>query len=140
MTYLADFADAHRRHWQDAQLLSKHERWANAGHLYGLSAECGLKAIMKILGMAVDSTGKPSAREHQIHMPELWHTFDSFAAHRNGARFRRRSSSGNPFATWSIHDRYAHRCHFGQAQVERWHDAAAEICGAVERATMESQP
>ena len=26
----ADFADAHRRHWTDAELLFERERWANA--------------------------------------------------------------------------------------------------------------
>ncbi len=41
----ADFLDAHERHWQDAELLLTNQRLANADHLYGMSAECGLKRL-----------------------------------------------------------------------------------------------
>ena len=67
----ADFADAHRRHLEDAELLFDRERWAKADHLYGLSAECGLKAVMRSLGMPVDAVGMPREREHRQHMPDL---------------------------------------------------------------------
>ena len=40
-----DFLDAHMRHWTDAELLYAAQRWANADHLYGISAECGLKGL-----------------------------------------------------------------------------------------------
>ena len=40
----ADFGDAHSRHREDAELLFREQRWANADHLYGLSAECGLNS------------------------------------------------------------------------------------------------
>ena len=33
MPYDADFTDAHRRHWEDAELLHDHERWANADQM-----------------------------------------------------------------------------------------------------------
>jgi hypothetical protein len=59
MTYPADFADAHRRHWEDAELLFAHDRWANADQLYGFSAECGLKTVMQALGMNTDAAGVP---------------------------------------------------------------------------------
>ncbi|MGI6300526.1 MAG: hypothetical protein ACOX52_05630 [Verrucomicrobiota bacterium] len=55
-----DFLDAHHRHWEDAELLKKRGRWANADHLYGLSAECGLKRLMQAFGMEIDpGTGGP---------------------------------------------------------------------------------
>ena len=47
MPYPANFVDAHHRHWEDAQLLFRNHRWANADQLYGLCAECGLKAVMR---------------------------------------------------------------------------------------------
>jgi len=43
----ADFLDAHERHWTDAEILFAQGRFANADHLYGLSAECGLKWLMR---------------------------------------------------------------------------------------------
>lgn len=45
MSRPAHFVDAHRRHWDDAELLLGNARWANADQMYGFSAECGLKAV-----------------------------------------------------------------------------------------------
>jgi hypothetical protein len=50
-----DFYDAHQRHWDDAELLYEKQRWANADHLYGMAAECGLKQLMLAFGMTFDS-------------------------------------------------------------------------------------
>ncbi|WHF34964.1 hypothetical protein [Aeromonas salmonicida] len=44
----ADFLDAHARHWDDAESLLQAQRWANADHLYGMAAECGLKQLMRV--------------------------------------------------------------------------------------------
>ena len=60
MTLPADFADVHRRHWEDAELLFMSERLGTADHLYGLNAERGLKAVMERLEVPVAPTGLPS--------------------------------------------------------------------------------
>ncbi len=98
MTHPADFADAHRRHWQDAELLFAHERWSNSDQLYGFSAECGLKAVMKALGMPVVDKGMPSESKYREHVRELWPLFMTFAADRDGARTCRccRAASRSP--------------------------------------------
>ena len=67
----ADFFDAHRHHWEDAEILFGRHRWANADQLYGFSAECGLKAVMKVLGMPVDTTGTPKRWKHRKHVQDL---------------------------------------------------------------------
>ena len=95
MTYPADFADAHRRHWEDAELLLAHDRWANADQLYGFSAECGLKAVMRALGMPVDSAGTPQKAAHRKHVQELWPVFQTFAAG-HGGRWYLNHLSGIP--------------------------------------------
>ena len=87
MPRVADFADAHFRHWKDAESLFDHDRWANADHLYGLSAECGLKAVMKKLGMDDDDQGAPMEREHRKHIDKLWPVYIDFVEHRNGGTF-----------------------------------------------------
>lgn len=82
----ADFVDAHRRHWDDAELLFDHARWASADQMYGFSAECGLKAVMKALGMPVDDdTGAPKKRRHWKHVQDLWPVFRTFAQGHGGA-------------------------------------------------------
>lgn len=130
----ADFLDAHRRHWDDAELLFNSSRWANADQMYGFSAECGLKAVMKKLGMWVDATGTP-ARGHQKHVQHLWPIFLVFAAGRGGARwvpYLRRLPTQNPFANWSHHDRYAHRGWFAQSNVAPHQAAARTILNMVQ--------
>lgn len=80
-----DFADAHRRHWADAEFLFMNERLGNADQFYGFSAECGLKAVMERLGMPVDRTGLPP-KEYRTHVHELWPQFEAFAARHEEAR------------------------------------------------------
>lgn len=127
MAHAADFADAHRRHWVDAELLFGRDRWANADQLYGFSAECGLKAVMRSFGMPVDVHGKPTADEHRKHVQEIWQEFRDFVAGRSGTRYLKWLPAGEPFSGWSHHDRYAHERHFDRAATEPHRDAAREI-------------
>jgi hypothetical protein len=62
-----DFLDAYLRHWEDAEALFGSERWANADHLYGLAAECGLKRLMIAFGMPVTTSGDPQHRNDRVH-------------------------------------------------------------------------
>ena len=131
MPRVADFADAHLRHWEDAESLFALDHWANADHLYGLSAECGLKAVMRKLGMQVDDQGAPMERKHREHIDKLWPTYIDFA---EGQHEQHYVLCGAPFADWSINDRYANRNHFTQPNVEPHRAAAAQVCDIVKRA------
>lgn len=105
-----DFRDAAERHWEDAQYLMADTRTANADHLYGLSAECALKAVMLALGMALRPDGAPDYRRHRVHINQLWNEFVSFANSRNGARYASRLAHvANPFMDWDVNQRYNHR-------------------------------
>lgn len=134
MTHPADLADAHRRHWEDAELLFEHDRWANADQLYGFSAECGLKTVMQALGMPVDEAGKPSERQHRRHVQDIWKHFQGFAEGRQGERYLSLLPKDEPFAGWSHHNRYAHRRHCGKSEAERSRRGAQGICRMVQRA------
>lgn len=112
MTFPADFVDAHRRHWRDAELLFVNERWANSDQLYGFSAECGLKAVMVALGMPLDSQGGPSESRFRKHVHELWSEFCAFMQGRHGFRYLRMIPRQSPFSTWSHHQRYAAESNF----------------------------
>lgn len=133
MSKVSDFTDAHLRHRQDAELLFAHDRWANADQLYGLSAECGLKAVMQELGMPVDATGRPEAK-YRKHVNELWPIFHDFAKGRDGAHYLAMLPDGSPFANWTIEDRYANRSDFHGADVELHRAASREIVRMVSEA------
>ena len=132
MAHDADYVDAHRRHWADAELLFGCERWPNADQLYGYSAECGLKAVMRSLGMEVKRHGVPALKAHRSHVQDIWKVFESFVADRRGEQYLRLLPKGEPFADWSHHDRYAHGRHFDRAGAERHRAAAREIRGMVQ--------
>lgn len=135
MAHPADFVDAHRRHWEDAELLFDDARWASADQMYGFSAECGLKAVMKALGMRVDdATGAPEEKKYWKHVQDLWPVFRTFAQGHGGERHLHRLPEENPFRDWSHHDRYAHRRHWMEANLGRHRDAARGVRNMVELA------
>ena len=137
MAYPADFRAAHRRHWQDAELLFKHQRWANADQLYGLSAECGLKAVMVGLGMEVGPQGAPPQR-YRKHVNDLWPQFVTFVSGRSGSPYMPMLPPVNPFATWSIDSRYAHGRYFSKAAVDPHREAALATRKMAQRAQQEN--
>ena len=139
MTYPTDFEDAHLRHWEDAELLFAHERWANADQLYAFSAECGLKVVMQALGMKIDPAGRPEMREHRQHVQDLWPVFRTFVAGRHGEWYLLQLPDGEPFRDWSHHDRYASRGHYSKPAVVPHQDAARAICRMLQRATLDGR-
>ena len=139
MPHPVDFTDAHYRHWRDAELLYDNSRWANADQLYGFSAECGLKAVMVVLGMKIDDTG-PVNRKYWEHAQKLWPIFKQFTADRNGSQYMALLPSDEPFSDWSHHDRYAHRKHFDKANVDPHRGAAQGVQNMVEQVAQDQDP
>lgn len=108
----AHFHDAAQRHWEDAGYLFAAQRLANADHLFGLAAECALKAVMLPLGMELLHSGRPKEKKHG-HIDGLWDEFLTFATNRGGARYADLLASyENPFANWKVDQRYAARSAF----------------------------
>lgn len=137
MSKQTDFADARERHWSDAEVLLAGGCWANADHLYGFSAECGLKLIMQRLGMRLDDGLPP--REYREHVNVLWRLFQDFAERHDGARYLQHLPDGEPFADWSVADRYARRSAFGEELVAP-HREAARTVGRVAAIVTQDDP
>ena len=122
----ADFLDAMDRHWQDAELLRSSERLANADHLYGLSAECGLKALLKQDGNRIEG------RTHR-HIDRLWGECGSLAEGRAGSTSDF-NPDANPFDDWRISDRYAHREEIiSSRELQRHRSGAEQVRSMIER-------
>ena len=138
MTYVADFADAHRRHWDDAEVLFQHARWANADQLYGFSAECGLKTVMRSLGMPVNQHGVPE-KQYRKHVQEVWPIFQTFVAGHGGQWYLKQLPTGNPFHTWSHHDRYASTVHFSEQSTVPHQHAAKVVFLMLQRAIQDGR-
>ncbi|MDR2376699.1 MAG: hypothetical protein LBD96_09720 [Treponema sp.] len=100
-----DFYNAYKRHWEDADYLFNDSRWANADHLYGYAAECGLKCLMRQFGMILDpATGSPYPQD-RLHINDLWHRYEAYRAGFGAAAYL--LPRPNPFVNWRISQRYA---------------------------------
>lgn len=137
MTFPADFADAHQRHWGDAELLATNGRWANADQLYGFSAECGMKAVMVALGMPIGPSGTPD-RQYRKHIQDLWALFCTFVSGRNGGRYLGVLPSTSPFVDWSQDNRYAGGNHFSENSTQPHRVGAECVVRMVRAATQDS--
>lgn len=123
MTLPEDFFDAHQRHYDDAKSLYARQRWANADHLFGVSAECGLKAlIVAIKGGAL--AGNERRHINEASKPtNAWDIFESYlSGHSLGTKYT--LPSANPFLDWDVSDRYAHQSYFDSAVVDPHRDGA----------------
>jgi hypothetical protein len=133
----ADYIDAHERHWNDAELLFTGQRWANADHLYGMAAECGLKRLMQAFDMPFD-TGKdrPAKGSDCSHADGVWARYESYrSGHIRGAGYI--LPTNNPFADWNISQRYAHQNHFNQVRTMAHQTGASQVCQLIKKAILE---
>lgn len=133
----ADFLDAHERHWCDADRLFSAGRYANADHLYGMAAECGLKRLMVRFGMTVNpATGAPKNSSDWKHANNIWARFESYRNGRvEGVDYG--LPTPNPFDNWDVSDRYAHQSSFNHAGVQLHQAGAAVICDLIKKAQRE---
>jgi len=133
----ADFLDAHERHWKDAEMLFAQGRFANADHLYGVAAECGLKRLMVRFGMVINPiTGSPVDSKNWKHANNIWSRFDGYRGGKvEGVDYG--LPTLNPFSNWDVSDRYAHQSNFSQTSVQIHQAGAAAICELIKKAQRE---
>jgi hypothetical protein len=130
----ADFLDAHHRHWDDAEQLFAAQRWANADHLYGMAAECGLKRLMQAFGMPFDSVGdRPANQPDRVHADGVWARYESYrCGHHRGAGYG--LPPANPFQDWNVSQRYAHQSHFNAARATSHQVGANQVRQLIKKA------
>ena len=123
---IADFLDAHHRHWRDAEFLFADARLANADQLYGFCAECGLKATMVRFGMRLNDRGLPE-KKYREHLPGLWSLFETFVEQQDARRNLPDFPEDNPFRNWSVDDRYRRADHTTTTFVEHHRTGARRV-------------
>lgn len=129
-----DFHDAHHRHWEDAELLLENNRLANADHLYGMAAECGLKRLMIVFGMTLDNDIPPPC--DRVHANEIWVRYDAYrTGHVYGDRFP--LSNINPFHNWRAAQRYDNRSGYNLPYVTPHRNGAQTVQKLLQKALLE---
>ena len=110
-----DYPNASERHLKDAELLfaENPSRLANASHLFGISAECSLKAIARKFNAAAKFSGNKG------HIPELFSELQNICPSigSNADLVRHIGSIKPQFVSWNIAQRYALETTFVQASV-----------------------
>jgi hypothetical protein len=132
-----NYSHAAHRHFADCNTLVGGGRAGNASHLAGLAAECALKAVLEGLGVLVlDTSGKPIDKKHICHINKLW---DEFQAGMAGSRARTYVSldGTNPFAAWSIGQRYEEDRTIDLPTAEAHCSGARKVMVLLERARLE---
>lgn len=130
-----NFLEAYERHLEDAVFLYNDSRFANAGQLYGLAAECGLKELMIKFGMPM-ANGMPNVKDDRVHIEKVWQRYQSYQSGAvNGASFS--LTPTNPFTGWSVSQRYWEDACFNQAATDGFKNGAALVAKLIHRAKIE---
>ncbi|MEY4415649.1 MAG: hypothetical protein RIQ53_2942 [Pseudomonadota bacterium] len=140
-----DYVASAQRHHRDAELLLSHGRTANASQLWGLTLECGLKAILLAAGLPKDGKGSLKREDRfREHLPLLADRVDILGhlipdgrlAHRYFGLLPGRTA----FATWEVDQRYWHEdalAALPAATLPAWQAAAAEVAHMLDEALLD---
>jgi hypothetical protein len=134
-----NYSEAARRHYYDANLLSSNSRAPNAGQLYGLVAECGLKSLLVSYGCPVDPEGSVKDRKKYSHVDALCRNFldiSSFLSGRSAARYLAMVPSFNSFTTWKVSHRYFAASAI-PSSLPQWSSAATEVMQMLDQALLD---
>ena len=117
-----DYRDASIRHLTDAETLYQQSprRLANASHLFGLSAECSMKAIVQKGSPTKTFTGQDG------HIPNVFSELQHISPTGSGAS----TLSGDvakiskKFSDWKVAQRYKNQSQFTDQDVKAQMDGA----------------
>ena len=108
------YKESAKRHFDDAVHLESAGGLSlgNSSQLIGVSAECGLKAVLVGLGVPTKTDGGVQNTRTFGHLPALGQEFVAFAHGNRGAKYvslLTSTTTSQPlvsFATWSVNARY----------------------------------
>ena len=140
MPKFVNYLETCRRHYADAQLLEHEGRVPNAGHLYGVSAECGIKALLVSLGHPTDANGNmdksAKLREHINVLYSLTAQLQIYVSGRGGGRYLAMIPSLGHFADWQVDHRYYAAAAI-PASLSNWESAAREVQEMIQQALLD---
>lgn len=129
MAFTIDMAIAARRNLDAALKLEAERKDIVAGYLFGIAAECALKAMMVHLRLP-----NPTKREDDprfAHFPDLRILLSDQMSGRGSAPLNRFIYDHNFFSGWSILIRYADGKGFDAARVRSWSKQARDVVGLI---------
>lgn len=126
MAFATDMPAAARRHFQAAESLAGGHRRDVAGYLFGLSAECAVKAMLFNCGMRPDHASR-SGDPYFAHFPQLRTLLRDKLSGRASAPLVRLIEDDSFMNHWSVEMRYSHGRDIDDRWVLAWHADAKRV-------------
>jgi hypothetical protein len=136
-----DYREAAARHARDAKFLREHDRLENAGQLFGMHAECALKALLVAHGLKTTPEGDidRSAKEYRKHIDVLHSLVSSmsiFPDGRSAADIVPYMENLSDFASWNIEHRYK-KSEIPLNDMSKWAQASHDLEQMIDHAVMQ---
>ncbi|MFH0133256.1 hypothetical protein ACGLHS_23805 [Variovorax sp. VaC1] len=129
MAFTPDMPASARRHLEAGDKLNDGDRRDVAGYLYGISAECALKAMMLEAGMR--PKGERRNDPFYLHFPQLRTVLlDSLQGRRAGPLSNFVADHGF-FSNWAVEMRYAKGAKVLKKWVDTWALQATQVVGSI---------
>jgi hypothetical protein len=132
MAYKPNLPASARRHLESADALYEQERHRSvAGYLYGIAAECALKAMMQEAGLRPLGNDKRKDDPFYAHFPELKTRLRDSQLGRGAAPLRRFIEDSRFMSQWDTDMRYCKGDEIKHEWVEYWRDQARDSVSAI---------
>ncbi len=131
MAYACDIRAAAYRHFEAAEELAEGKRRDVAGYLYGIAAECGIKAMMLEVNIRPRPIEERKDDPFYAHFPELRTMLRSRLAGRLAAPLLNFIGSDAFMNQWSTDMRYSHGRDVAEAWVTAWSAQARQVISSM---------
>jgi hypothetical protein len=132
MPFATDMAAAARRHLQAADMLFEEgKRKDVAGYLFGIAAECAVKALMLEAGLRPDGDRKSIDDPFWAHFPELRTLLRDKLGGRRSATLTRLVQDDGFLMNWATRMRYSHGRDIDDRWILKWATQAKDVVGLI---------
>ena len=131
MAYACDMRAAAYRHLEAAEELADGKRRDVAGYLYGIAAECGIKAMMLEINIRPLPIAQRRDDPFYAHFPDLRTMLRSSLGGRLAAPLLHFISSDAFMNQWSTDMRYSHGHDITDTWVTAWGAQARQVISSI---------
>lgn len=131
MTFAIDMPAAARRHLLAADTLAKSSRRDVAGYLYGIAAECAIKAMMAEAGLRPHPGSSRQDEPFFAHFPELRTMLRDILGRRKVGPLSNYIQNDAFMNNWSTRMRYSHGRDIEERWITIWAEQARQVVASI---------
>jgi len=131
MAFSPSLQRAAHRHLEAAEELSSGSRIDVAGYLYGIAAECAVKAMMIDAGIRPLEPSERRIDPFYLHFPELRTQLRDTLSGRRSSPLLKFIDSDRFMSNWSTMMRYSHGAEIQPQWVKNWAEQARQAVAAM---------